>query len=97
MKIPADLVVLSACNTGRGTALPTEGLLGLSGAFLYAGAPRVISSLWKVEDDVLSDDMVNEGIGPDHTLKFQVDPKIIQDVKSRFDAREELYTTKAAG
>ncbi len=52
---------------------------------------------WKVEDDVLSDDMVNEGIGPDHTLKFQVDPKIIQDVKSRFDAREELYTTKAAG
>ncbi len=52
---------------------------------------------WKAEDDVLSDDMVNEGIGPEGALKFQVDPQIIQDVKTRFEAREELFTTKAAG
>ncbi len=52
---------------------------------------------WKVEDDVLSDDMVNEGIGPDKSLKFQVDPAIVQAVRVRCDTRDELFTTKATG
>ena len=51
MKIPADLVVLSACETGRGKVLKSEGIVGMTRAFMFAGSPRVIVSLWKVDDE----------------------------------------------
>ena len=51
MKIPADLVVLSACETARGKVVKTEGIVGLTRAFMFAGSPRVICSLWKVDDE----------------------------------------------
>ncbi len=51
MKIPADLVVLSACETARGRAYRAEGIVGFTRAFMLAGAPRVLCSLWKVDDE----------------------------------------------
>jgi CHAT domain-containing protein/tetratricopeptide (TPR) repeat protein len=50
LQIPADLVVLSACRTGMGKMSPGEGLIGLTRAFMYAGTPSVVVSLWSVAD-----------------------------------------------
>jgi CHAT domain-containing protein len=57
LDIDSDLVVLSACQTGRGQLLRGEGLLGLTRAFLYAGARSVVVSLWKVSDVATTDFM----------------------------------------
>jgi CHAT domain-containing protein len=51
LKLPAELVVLSACNSGLGKEVRGEGLVGIVRGFMYAGAARVVASLWKVEDD----------------------------------------------
>jgi len=48
--IPCDLAVLSACDTARGRIYRAEGVIGLTRAFMFAGAPRVLCSLWKVDD-----------------------------------------------
>jgi CHAT domain-containing protein len=50
LRLKADLVVLSACQTGRGRLESGEGLLGLPRMFFYAGARATISSLWKITD-----------------------------------------------
>ncbi len=50
LRLSADLVVLSGCQTALGKDVRGEGLVGLTRAFMYAGAPRVVSSLWKVDD-----------------------------------------------
>ena len=58
LSLQADLVVLSACDTGLGKLVASEGLVGLTRAFLYAGAPSVVVSLWRVRDDTAPDLMV---------------------------------------
>jgi len=50
LKLNADLVVLSGCRTALGKEVRGEGLIGLTRGFMYAGAPRVLASLWSVED-----------------------------------------------
>jgi CHAT domain-containing protein/Tfp pilus assembly protein PilF len=55
LDLPADLVVLSACNTGLGKDVKGEGLVGIVRAFMYAGARRVVASLWKVEDEATAE------------------------------------------
>lgn len=51
LRLLADLVVLSSCQSGLGKEVKGEGLVGLTHAFMYAGVPRVVASLWTVSDN----------------------------------------------
>jgi CHAT domain-containing protein len=51
LKLAADLIVLSSCDSALGKELESEGIIGLPRGFLYAGARSVIASLWKVTDE----------------------------------------------
>ena len=59
LDLPADLVVLSACETALGAEIRGEGLLGLAQGFFYAGAERVLVSLWKVDDEATAELMAD--------------------------------------
>jgi CHAT domain-containing protein len=59
LDLPAELVVLSACDTGLGKDVKGEGLVGLARGFMYAGAARVLGSLWKVDDEATADLMTH--------------------------------------
>lgn len=50
LELDADLVVLSACQTALGREVRGEGLVGVTRGFMHAGAPRVVASLWEVDD-----------------------------------------------
>jgi CHAT domain-containing protein len=55
LNLPVDLVVLSACNSALGKEIRGEGLVGIVRGFMYAGAARVVASLWKVEDEATAE------------------------------------------
>lgn len=55
LDLRGDLVVLSGCRTALGQEIRGEGLVGLTRGFMYAGVPRVVASLWQVEDRVTAD------------------------------------------
>jgi CHAT domain-containing protein len=75
MRIDADLVTLSACETALGTELAGEGLIGLTRAFHYAGARSVLASLWSVADESTADLMaslyrhLHAGLSKDEALR----------------------------
>ncbi len=76
MKFNADLVVLSACQTGTGKEVKGEGVMGLDTAFLHAGARSVVSTLWQVEDNAANQlmkefygRMVSDGMSPSAALR----------------------------
>ena len=75
MELPANLVVLSACNTGVGKLEKGEGIMSLSRAFFYAGVKSLLMSLWSVSDESTSELMVSfyEGLkaGKDKDLALQ--------------------------
>ena len=76
LNLPAELVVLSACQTGLGKDVKGEGLVGLARGFMYAGAKRVAVSLWRVNDTATSklmekyyQQMLDKGLNPVAALR----------------------------
>src|SRR5262249_42265471 len=76
LKLNADLVVLSACDTALGKEVKGEGLVGLTRGFMNAGAPRVVASLWSVDDRATAQlmkrfyrGMLSEGMRPAAALR----------------------------
>ena len=78
LKLKAELVVLSACQTGLGTEIRGEGLIGLTRAFTYAGAKSVLVSLWEINDKSTSEFMqafyqvLREGKSKDKALQLAI-------------------------
>jgi len=76
LTLPAELVVLSACQSGLGKEIKGEGLDGLTRGFMYAGARRVVVSLWNVNDKATADlmqrfyrGMLKEKLAPSAALR----------------------------
>jgi CHAT domain-containing protein len=76
LHLSANLVVLSACETGLGKDVKGEGLVGLTRGFMYAGTPRVVVSLWDVDDQATSElmtafyrKMLQSGMKPGAALR----------------------------
>ena len=75
LQLDAELAVLSACNTGTGKIKKGEGVMSLSRAFMYAGCPNIVMSLWQVPDQPSSQIMhtffenLKKGLPKDESLR----------------------------
>ncbi len=87
----SSLVILSACETGKGRLISGEGVMSLSRAFSYAGCPSVITSLWKAEDNATAFIMkqlhkyLQQGLSKDEALqKAKLDYLKSNKIEARF-------------
>ncbi|MCP4344235.1 MAG: tetratricopeptide repeat protein [Desulfobacterales bacterium] len=78
LRLNADLVVLSACNTGRGEHIRGEGIMGLTRAFMYAGTPAVTVTLWSV----------------DATASYEINTRMFRHIKSGKSIADALRQAK---
>jgi CHAT domain-containing protein/Tfp pilus assembly protein PilF len=76
LRLPAELVVLSACDTALGEEIEGEGIVGIVRGFMYAGSKRVVASLWQVADAATSElmsrfyvEMLSNGLTPSDALR----------------------------
>lgn len=76
LKLGADLVTLSACQTALGKQIRGEGMVGLTRGFMYAGTPRVVATLWQVNDAATAElmrqfyrGMLRDGLRPAAALR----------------------------
>ena len=89
LQLNARLVVLSACNTGRGEQVRGEGVMGLTRAFMYAGTPAVAVTLWSV--DSLSAKDLDIGMF-EHLKEGQTPVQALRSIKLRMIRGEEGET-----
>ena len=69
LRLPVEMVVLSGCRTGLGKEVKGEGIVGMTRGFMYAGASRVMVSLWDISDEASAELMVHlyeKMLGPEH-------------------------------
>ena len=90
LRIPADLVVLSGCQTNLGKDIPGEGMTGLTLSFLHAGATGVISTLWPIRDADSADFMVR-------FYKAYVASGLKSPAAALSEAQREMWKGKIAG
>jgi CHAT domain-containing protein/lipopolysaccharide biosynthesis regulator YciM len=88
LNLNADLVVLSACETGLGQVAKGEGIIGLTRGFLYAGASNLLVSLWQVSDATTADLMVDFY---DKMLGGMSKPEALREAKLQMIRRHPEY------
>jgi CHAT domain-containing protein len=88
MRLDSELVTLSACQTGLNERSPGDELIGLTRAFLYAGSPSVVVSLWSVDPQSTQELMLEfYGLLLDgHSIA-----EALQEAQKRMVEREEYY------
>lgn len=95
LRLNADLVVLSACQTARGKLSRGEGIVGLTSAFLFAGSRSVVASLWEVNDESTSLFMesfykaLKTGVPKAEALRLARIQTMRQDIKSAVTGENE--------
>jgi CHAT domain-containing protein len=92
LKLNADLVVLSGCRTADGKSVRSEGIIGVTRGFMYAGVPTIVASLWEIDDSATAyfmeyfyDALLKKGMTPSGALR---------DAKLRFIASPRFSSPK---